>query len=197
MLVHLQLFFFFFFWIWKPVVPLNCCFVVFVCLFVTYFCFSLDFCFTNICWVPTRARYVSEHWGHKNVWNTRVQCSVLSSTIILYWSMATFLKDTQLPRLGNNKHCDPTLSPKQNKTKKVSDATEFSSFAIMRETCPKTKAVKIKLPAIWPLAHRGQSSLCLVSSDNCYDPALTGKPHLAHYHFLNDAIWKGQTRFLA
>lgn len=55
--------------------------------------------------------------------------------------------------LDNNKHCDPTLNPKQDKTKKLAMLTQFASYAMMWEKCPKTEAVKIKLPGIWPLAH--------------------------------------------
>lgn len=185
-------------YIWKPVIPLNCCFVVFViCLFVDIFLLFLDFYFMNICWIPTRPRYVSEHWGPKDVWNTRVQCVPVPCFQPLLVN-GHIPQGYPVPKLGNSKHSDPTLIPEQNKTKqKLAMLTQFSSYATMWEKCPKTKAVKIKLPTFWPLAHRGQSSPCLVSSDNCYDPALTDKTHLAHYHFLNDAIWKGQTRFLA
>lgn len=175
---------------------LLCCFCLFVCLFVDILLLFLDFYFMNICWIPTRARYVSEHWGPKDVRNTRVHC-VPGPCFHPLLVNGHIPQGYPVPKLGNSKHSDPTLSPEQNKTKKFALLTQFSSYATMWEKCPKTKAGKIKLPTFWPLARRGQSAPCLVSSDNCYDPALTDKPHLAHYHFLYNAIWKGQTRFLA
>lgn len=121
----------------------------------------------------------------------------LARTFILYWSMATFLKDTQYISWAIANTGIPHWVQNKTKEKKLALLTQFSSYATMWEKCPKTKAVKIKLPTFWPLARRGQSSPCLVSSDNCCDPALTDKPHLAHDPFLNNAIWKGQPGFLA
>lgn len=176
-------------------IPLNChSIIAVVCLLAWWHASAfLRFLFHEYLLSPHQCQVQS--WALGTQGCLRHKCSVCpcSAALLLYWSVATFLKDRQC--LGWTLTNIVILHLTQNKTtKKLAMLTQFS-YATMWEKCPKTEAVKIKLPAIWPLAHQGQHSLCLVSSDNCCDPVLTDKPHLAHYHFLNDAIWKGQTRF--
>lgn len=102
-----------------------------------------------------------------------------------------------MPRLANSMvWSDIQQKPKNNSKKTELCWFSAHSYAFQWGKCPKNKAVKITLPALWPSAHQRQSSGHLVPLIN----ALT-QLCLTNHIFLTITFWamtfgRGKTSFL-